>query len=210
MTTEPAPQQPYFPPEPQAKKPLYRRWWAIVLGVFVALMVIGSMTGGGDTGSPEEASASQTESGSSSNSEETSDSADIAPADDTSSTSQDTSDSVESAPAEETSGVAKEVPAEEPELTSGQDNAVRSAEDYLSMSGFSRKGLIEQLTFEGYSKKDAAFAADYLNVNWNKEAAQSAEDYVSMSGFSRSGLIEQLEFEGFTPKQAQHGANKAF
>ena len=94
------------------------------------------------------------------------------------------------------------------DLTSGQENALTTAEDYISMSGFSRSGLIEQLEFEGYSTKDAAFAVDHLNVNWNEQAARSAEDYISMSGFSRSGLIEQLEFEGYTGKQAEYGADK--
>jgi hypothetical protein len=94
-------------------------------------------------------------------------------------------------------------------LTSGQENALGTAEDYLSMSGFSRSGLIEQLVFEGYSTKDAAFAVDHLNVDWNEQAARSAEDYLSMSGFSRSGLIEQLVFEGYTRAQAEYGADKA-
>ena len=94
-------------------------------------------------------------------------------------------------------------------LTSGQENALRTAEDYISMSGFSRSGLIEQLRFEGYSTKNAAIAVDHLNVDWNEQAARSAKDYISMSGFSRSGLIEQLEFEGYTRQQAEYGANKA-
>ena len=94
-------------------------------------------------------------------------------------------------------------------LTSGQENALRTAEDYLSTSGFSRSGLIEQLKFEGYSPKDAAFAVDHLNVDWNEQAARSAEDYLSVSAFSRSSLIEQLEFEGYTRQQAEYGADKA-
>ncbi|MGH2729937.1 MAG: Ltp family lipoprotein [Actinomycetota bacterium] len=95
------------------------------------------------------------------------------------------------------------------DLTSGQENALASAESYLSMSGFSRSGLIGQLEFEGYSTKNAAFAVDHLNVDWNEQAARSAESYLSMSGFSRSGLIEQLEFEGYTHQQAEYGADKA-
>lgn len=94
-------------------------------------------------------------------------------------------------------------------MTTAQANAVRTAEDYLSMSGFSEKGLIEQLTFEGYSKADAKFAIKALSPNWKEEAAQSAKDYVDMSGFSRSGLIEQLMFEGYTRAQAEHGATAA-
>ncbi|MFN2527032.1 MAG: Ltp family lipoprotein [Actinomycetota bacterium] len=95
------------------------------------------------------------------------------------------------------------------DLTSGQENALSTAEDYISTSGFSRSGLIEQLEFEGYSTKNAAFAVDHLNLDWNEQAARSAEDYLSTSGFSRSGLIEQLEFDGYTRQQAEYGAGKA-
>jgi len=95
---------------------------------------------------------------------------------------------------------------EAPSLTVSQENAIGSAEDYLNFSAFSRSGLIEQLEFEGYSKKDATFAVDNVEVNWNEQAAKSAEQYLDFSNFSRSGLIEQLEFEGFTSKQAIYGA----
>jgi hypothetical protein len=208
MSTQQAPQQPYvppqLPPQRQANKPWYRRWWAIVLGVLAVLMVLGNMTGGGDTSSQDNTSASQIEDTSVSTSEES-------PAD----TSEDTSPVKAPAKAEAPAkakapakvAVKAPVKAPEPDLTSGQENALRSAEDYVSMSGFSREGLIEQLEFEDYSTKDAAFAADHLNVNWNKEAAESAKDYVSMSGFSRSGLVEQLQFEGYTRKQAEFGAD---
>ena len=94
-------------------------------------------------------------------------------------------------------------------LTPGQENALTSAESYLSMSGFSRSGLIGQLEFEGYSTKDATLAVDRLSADWNKQAARSAESYLSMSGFSHSGLVEQLMFEGYTRAQAEYGANKA-
>ncbi len=94
-----------------------------------------------------------------------------------------------------------------PELTRAQENAVRQAESYLDLSGFSQKGLIEQLEFEGFSAKDAQVAISTLKVDWNAEAAESAKAYTDMSGFSRSSLIDQLEFEGYTKAQAKHGAD---
>lgn len=97
----------------------------------------------------------------------------------------------------------------EPKLTVAQENALRSAEDYISMTPFSRTGLINQLKFEGYSKADATVAVNNLDVNWMKQAAKSAEDYLEMSGFSRNGLIEQLMFEGYTRKQAEYGVDQA-
>lgn len=96
---------------------------------------------------------------------------------------------------------------EEPTLTVSQENALGSADDYLAYQAFSKKGLIEQLEFEGYSTKDATFAVNNVQVNWNEQAAKAAENYLDFQNFSRSGLIEQLEFEGYTTKQATYGAD---
>lgn len=98
----------------------------------------------------------------------------------------------------------------DPGLSTGQRNAIESAENYLSFAAFSQSGLIEQLEFEGYSPADATFAVESLDVDWNEQAAKSAANYLEMTSFSLSGLIEQLEFEGFTPEQAAYGANEAY
>lgn len=104
----------------------------------------------------------------------------------------------------------------EPELTAGQRNALESAESYLEFGAFSRRGLIDQLTSEygdGYSKKDATFAVDALDVNWKKQAVKAAEGYLEFGAFSLQGLIEQLESEygdQFTHAQAVYGARKAY
>ncbi len=100
-------------------------------------------------------------------------------------------------------------PAASSNLTRSQQNAIRSAEDYLSFTAFSRKGLIEQLQFEGYSTEDATLAVDSIVVDWKEQAAKSAENYLSFTAFSRSGLIDQLVFEGFTREEAEHGVNEA-
>lgn len=97
----------------------------------------------------------------------------------------------------------------EPEFTREEENAIQSARDYLDYSAFSRSGLIEQLEFEGYPKKTAEKAVDYLDVDWMEQAVKCAEDYLDYSSFSKQGLIDQLIFEGFTEKQARHGAEKA-
>jgi hypothetical protein len=103
----------------------------------------------------------------------------------------------------------EESPAE-PELTVAQEQAVISAESYLTnVGGFSRSGLIDQLKFEGFSGKDAEFAVDYVDPDWMEQAVISAESYMdNVGGFSRQGLIDQLEFEGFTAEEAEHGADE--
>lgn len=100
-------------------------------------------------------------------------------------------------------------------LTGPQRNAVRSARQYLSISGFSRAGLIEQLSSEygsGYDVADATVAVDSLNVDWNENAARSAKQYLSISGFSCKGLIEQLSSDfgsKYTVSEATYGARQA-
>jgi hypothetical protein len=104
----------------------------------------------------------------------------------------------------------------EPEMTSGQENAVESAESYLEYSGFSREGLIQQLSSdagEGFAKADATFAVNHVDVNWNEEAVESAQDYLDYSSFSSDGLIEQLSSsagEGFTLAQAQYAVDQVY
>ncbi len=94
-------------------------------------------------------------------------------------------------------------------------NAARSAQQYLDMTGFSRRGLIHQLSSNagnGYSVADATTAVDSLTVDWNEQAARSAKQYLNMTGFSCSGLIHQLSSDAgdkYTKAQATFGAKQA-
>jgi hypothetical protein len=98
--------------------------------------------------------------------------------------------------------------------TVSQQNALKSAEQYLETSAFSEAGLIEQLSSEAgskYSHADAVWAVEHLEVNWNEQAVKSARQYLSTSSFSCQGLIEQLSSEAgskFTVAQAEYAANK--
>ena len=102
----------------------------------------------------------------------------------------------------------EEEPVVEDSETVSQKNAVRAAKNYIDMLGFSRKGLIEQLEFDGYSNEDATYAADNITVDWKEEAVESAENYLKAMAFSRSGLIEQLEFDGYTTEEATYAADQ--
>ena len=94
--------------------------------------------------------------------------------------------------------------------TIGELNALRSAKTYLEISGFSRSGLINQLVQgDGYTKKEATYAADNCGADWNEQAARSAAVYLEISSFSRAGLIEQLvKGDGYTREQAKYGVKK--
>src|SRR5205809_5490895 len=57
-----------------------------------------------------------------------------------------------------------------PSYTVSQQNAIRSAQEYLSSQAFSYTGLISQLSSkygEGFAKADAVFAVNHIQVNWN-------------------------------------------
>lgn len=93
------------------------------------------------------------------------------------------------------------------EPTMGEKNALKNAQSYLSLMGFSYSGLIEQLEFAGYTSDEAKYAADNCGADWNEQAARSAQSYLSLMSFSQAGLIEQLEFAGYTHEQAVYGAH---
>lgn len=106
--------------------------------------------------------------------------------------------------------------AKAPAETAGQSNARRMAVQYLRMGkGFSRQGLIEQLSSpygEGYSIEDATYGVDATNTDWNAQACLSAKSYLDFQPFSRAGLIDQLSSsygEGFTPEEAEYGVTCA-
>lgn len=118
--------------------------------------------------------------------------------------------------AEEPTGKGKPAEEEKPELTSGQENALAAAENYLEIAGMSKEGLIQQLSSpagDGYSKADATFAANNVDADWNEEAVEAAENYLEISPMSKTALIEQLSSaagDKFTPAQASYAANKVY
>ena len=98
-----------------------------------------------------------------------------------------------------------------PSSPSVSENAIESAQDYLKFSAFSESGLTDQLSSkygDGFSKADAVFAVNHIDVDWS-DTCKSAKEYLDISSF-RSGLIDQLESnygEGFTHSQAVYGVN---
>jgi hypothetical protein len=102
------------------------------------------------------------------------------------------------------------VPTKTKAISAEQRNAIRTAQDYLDGgNGFSRKGLIDQLKFEGYSTKVSTAAVDSLHADWNAQAALTAKSYLDGQGFSKKALTSQLEFEGYTHAQAVYGVKAA-
>lgn len=102
-----------------------------------------------------------------------------------------------------------------PAETISQEQALRSAKQYLSFQAFSYKGLIQQLSSsagDGFSQADATYAADHCGADWNAEAAQAAKEYLKLQSFSHAGLVQQLDSQygdQYTPAQAEYGVEQA-
>ena len=61
-----------------------------------------------------------------------------------------------------TTAVSTPAPTSAPEsqFTRAEENAIRSAESYLSFAAFSRSGLIDQLLYEGFTQSQATYGVD--------------------------------------------------
>jgi len=92
--------------------------------------------------------------------------------------------------------------------TLSEKNAVGMAKNYINSMAFSKKGLIEQLVFEGFSTEDATYAVNKINVDWKEQAVIAGNDYLDTMSFSKGGLIEQLEFDGFSNEEATYAVNQ--
>ncbi len=92
--------------------------------------------------------------------------------------------------------------------TLGEENALKSAQNYLNIMPFSQKGLKDQLIFDGYTKSEAKYAVDNCGANWKKQAYKKAKSYLDIMSFSKQKLIDQLMFDGFTEKQAKYAVKK--
>ena len=94
------------------------------------------------------------------------------------------------------------------------ENALESAQNYLDISGFSRQGLIDQLSSDyadGFKLEDATWAVDQLDVDWKEQAVRSAKLYLDISSFSRQGLIDQLSSpygDQYTVEEATYAVDK--
>ncbi len=100
-----------------------------------------------------------------------------------------------------------EPPTTKPNISKGQENALKQAKSYISHSAFSYNELIEQLEYEKYSHDEAVYGADNCGADWNAEALEQATSYISHSAFSYSELYDQLIYGQFTSEQAQYGVD---
>lgn len=210
------------PPPPTPKRPWYRKKrFAIPLGLLLFFMVIGAISGDPDTPASTTAGGQEVvedkPSGAELEAEEELSAEELAAQEAAAAEEQRTKEDQEAAAAEaerikNEQEAAAAAAAEAAKGTVSQQNAYRSAESYLDMTGFSRKELIDQLLYEQFSPEDAEFGVARIEaeggVDWNAEAAESAKSYLEMTAFSRGELLDQLLYEGFSPEQAEYGVSR--
>ena len=109
--------------------------------------------------------------------------------------------------AEPTTAKVTEPTTTKPIISTGQENALKKAKQYIEYTPMSLNGLIEQLEYEGFSNDEAQYGAENCGADWNEQAVKNAEKYIDYSGFSYTKLIEQLEYEKFSHEQAVYGAD---
>jgi Host cell surface-exposed lipoprotein len=205
--------QPYIPPPggtfppqpPEKRKPWPRRHpvWTAIIALFL-VGFIGSVVGGGNKGGSGTAASAASPSVAQPS---------MPPISSEQAAANSAASKAPAAPPASEATTPKPAPAK-PKLTTAQENAIGSASDYLSTQGFSRLGLIKQLSSsygDGYTKADATFAVDYLHPNWNEQAVRSARAYLATQHFSRAGLIQQLSSpygDEYTVAQATYAADK--
>lgn len=202
----------YAPQQAGKKKGGCMKWALIVFGAFVVIALIAGIAGGGDESGESAATGTTTvvvPPGS--EGAEPAGEADVARA--IAPDAEPASAEVESEPSPEprvAPTLQPEPAPAEPEVSREHQNAVRSANQYLNYTSFSRQGLIEQLQFENYSLESAQYAVDNVDADWNEQAVKKAGEYLNYTSFSRQGLVDQLIFEGFTAEQAEFGAAQAY
>lgn len=182
----------------KAKKPIFKRWWFWFIVVCVVIGGCNAAIGDdSDQKTKEETTVEES----------------------TEDTSKEETETTEEPAEEVTEEVVEE---EEADPTANMDvatkNAYRSAQSYLRMQGFSKQGLIDQLSSEyadGYTVEQATAAVQALEdageVDWNEQAVRSGQSYLNMMGFSRQGLIDQLSSEyadKYTVEQATYAADQ--
>ena len=92
-------------------------------------------------------------------------------------------------------------------VTDNTGDPAAMAEDYLAYGAFSKKGLIGQLEYEGFSNDEATSAVESLDVDWKEQAAKKAQEYMDYQDFTKEGLTSQLEYEGFTADEVAFGVS---
>ncbi len=86
--------------------------------------------------------------------------------------------------------------------------AVNAAGRYIKHSPYSRKNLIAQLVYDGFTPAQAEYGADGCGADWYLQAERSAFRYLRTQVLSDEELITLLMYDGFTRQEAEYGLKR--
>lgn len=102
-------------------------------------------------------------------------------------------------------------PADDPNATVAQTQALEAAEAYVTTSYMSAEGLRKQLAFDKHPGAAITYAMDHVEADWDTEAEEAAGVYMDSGlGLSREGLRDQLRFDGFTKAQTDRAIERTW
>ncbi|MBR1417263.1 MAG: Ltp family lipoprotein [Bacilli bacterium] len=91
-------------------------------------------------------------------------------------------------------------------LAKAKKSAVKKAKELVSGDfGYSKKSLISELQYYGYSKKAATYGAENAGINYKKEALKYAKNNITSEKFVK----QYLESSGFTKKEINYAMKNA-
>ena len=93
--------------------------------------------------------------------------------------------------------------------SSEYENALQQAQNYSDQAHLSKKGLLRQLLYVGFSKEISTSAIENIDVAWKNNALEKANVYLLHGYFSKKGIYRQLfsPSEGFTHEEALYAMN---
>lgn len=164
------------------KKIWYKRWWAIMAGVFIFMIIIGNSE---DNKKQEEKQPTQV--------------AQVNTANQESKNAQE----IETKAKQETEDKTKNVPAE-------YKSALNKAVSYSETMHMSKQSIYNQLTSEygeKFSTEAAKYAIDNMTADWNANALVKAKNYQDTMNMSPAAIRDQLTSEygeKFTKSEADY------
>ena len=89
------------------------------------------------------------------------------------------------------------------------ENAIRQATNFSENFHLSKKGLLRQLLYNGFSKEIATSAINSIKADWKQNALKKADQYLLTGYFSKKRIYIQLfsPSEGFTHEEALYAMN---
>ncbi len=104
-------------------------------------------------------------------------------------------------------GCTEQAATETPTVIPTKEEATKTVQPYLDITGYSAEGLAAELQEKGMDQATAKATVEAADLDYNLQAVRRATGIMKSLAYSYNGIISKLEAEKFTPEQAKYGAN---